>query len=92
MYEEMTLRNIYEIPVIMELRMPDSLNSSMLSKFSSSSSSESSIMIFDVSLACGYQFPSECKLKELWDEYRRNFLDPDTMRPTLLPIYLQGVL
>ena len=49
-------------------------------------------MTFDVSLAFGYQFPSECKLKELWEEYRRNFLDPGTMRPTLVATYLQGVL
>ena len=76
----MTSTNIYEIPVIMELRTPDSLNStpaSVVSGLISSSSSSSSIMTFDVSLAFGYQFPSECKLKELWDEHKLKFIDPD---------------
>ena len=75
----MTSTNIYEIPVIMELRTPDSLNSTPASVVSGliSSSSSSSIMTFDVSLAFGYQFPSECKHKELWDEHTRKFIDPD---------------
>ena len=34
-------------------------------------------MTFDVSLAFGYQFPSECKLKELWDEHKGKLIDPD---------------
>ena len=74
----MTSTNIYEIPVIMELRTPDSLNSTPASVVSGSiSSSSSSIMTFDVSLAFGYQFPSECKLNELWEEHKGKLIDPD---------------
>jgi len=73
-----TSTNIYEIPVIMELRMPDSLNSTPASVVSGSiSSSSSSIMTFDVSLAFGYQFPSQCKLKKLWEEHKYKFIEPD---------------
>jgi hypothetical protein len=79
-----TSTNIYEIPVIMELRTPDSLNSTPASVVSGSiSSSSSSIMTFDVSLAFGYQFPPECKLKELWEEHKRKFFDAGLSRPKL---------
>jgi hypothetical protein len=49
-------------------------------------------MTFDVSLAFGYQFPSECKLKELWDEHKLKFFDAGLLRPKLFSTYLQEFL